>query len=485
MTERMLGLFLLLMVPTAAGAQVRTDAPGISPGAVLYRMGVLADDSMAGRDTPSPELEQAARWIAGELERFGLRGALDSGEFVQRYPLVRRRPAPEASALRIDGGPSLRFGTDAVWLGGGLPSGLVQGRALVIEPGSGIMPGPAEIRGSIIVLRARTSAAQTLLPQLQVFLVEVGRLRPAAIIVAADVADSVWTRYQQRQSRVHLAPPWQDTEVSPIVLARTAPLASVATGTVIDLDLATEVIERTDAPNVVAVSEGTDPELRHEHLVFVAHMDHVGVAGPSGACPARGNNTICNGADDNASGTAAVMSIAEVMVQSELRPRRSVLFLFVSGEEYGLWGSDWFAEYPPVPLDNVVAVINADNVARNDPATLFAIGVEHSDLGATVRRVHERHPELGFTRLLDLPPGQESYYFRSDHYNFSRRGVPALFFSTGVHADYHQPTDEVALVDPDKTARIATLMMHVGLDIANAPGRPQWNAASRRQIVDR
>lgn len=487
MMRAAIGSLLFLAAPALAAAQTGTEQGrgAIRADMMLHRISVLAHDSMAGRDTPSPELEQAASWIAAELERFGVRGGAEGGGFVQRFPLLWRRLAATESTLQIEGEAALSFGTDVVWLGGGLPSGQVRGRSLVIQPGTDGIPSPAEIHGTIIVLRARTSLQQTLLPQLQVVINELVRHIPAAIIVAADVADTAWNRYYAQQGRVALAAPWLDTEVAPILLVRSAPFASVSNGVDIRVTLASEVVERADAPNVIGVIDGTDPQLRHEHVVFVAHIDHVGTAGRSGTCPAHGDNLICNGADDNASGTAALMSIAETVAAERPGHRRSILFLFAGGEERGLWGSDWFAENPSVPFGDMVAVLNADNLARNEPGSVYAIGMDHSSLGATVRRTHAQRPELGFTGLLDLPPGQEGFYFRSDHYSFSRRGVPALFFSSGIHGDYHQPTDEIARVDADKAARIATLMMHVGLDIANADSRPEWDSGIRARIVNR
>lgn len=487
MTRAAIGSLLLLAAPVLATAQADPeDGRGvIRADVVLHRISVLAHDSMGGRDTPSPELERAASWIAAELERFGVRGGAEGGGFVQRFPLLRRRLAATESTLQVEGETALSFGTDVVWLGGGIPAGAVQGRSLVIQPGMGGVPSPAELRGAIVVLRARTSPQQTLLPQLQVVINELVRHLPAAIIVSADVADSVWNRYNAQQGRVALAAPWLDAEVAPILLARSAPFAAVSNGAEIGITLASEVVERADAPNVIGVIGGSDPLLRQEHVVFVAHIDHVGTAGRSAECPPQGDDLICNGADDNASGTAALMGIAETLAAERPGHRRSILFLFAGGEERGLWGSDWFAENPSVPLGDVVAVLNADNVARNDPGTVYAIGMDHSSLGASVRRSHAQRPELGFTGFLDLGPGQEGFYFRSDHYSFSRRGVPALFFSSGIHGDYHRPTDEIARVDADKAARIATLMMLVGLDVANANARPEWDPDFRARIVNR
>ena len=230
------------------------------------------------------------------------------------------------------------------------------------------------------------------------------------------------------------------------------------------------------APNVVAVLEGSDHVLRHQYVVFSAHMDHVGVGAPVAG------DSIFNGADDNASGTAAVLALAEAFGQSATRPKRSLIFLTVSGEEQGLWGSAHFAAHAPVPLDSVVAALNIDMIGRNWRDTIVVIGKEHSDLGATVERVALAHPELRMSPISDPWPN-ERFFSRSDHYNFARRGVPALFFFSGTHADYHGVDDEAHKIDVEKEVRIVRLLYHFGLEIANAAARPVWQPESYRRIV--
>ena len=231
------------------------------------------------------------------------------------------------------------------------------------------------------------------------------------------------------------------------------------------------------APNVVGILRGSDPVLRDEYVVFSAHLDHVGV----GAADASGDS-IYNGADDNASGSSAVMEVAEAMASQPERPRRSMVFVLVSGEEKGLWGSDHFRKEPPVPADRMVADINIDMVGRNWADTVVVIGREHSNLGEALARVSRAHPELDMAAIDDLWP-EERFFFRSDHYNFARRGVPALFFFNGVHKDYHEPSDSPEKINSEKAARIARLVFYLGLEIADAQERPRWNPESYRRIV--
>ncbi|HEY5547181.1 MAG TPA: M28 family peptidase [Gemmatimonadaceae bacterium] len=228
------------------------------------------------------------------------------------------------------------------------------------------------------------------------------------------------------------------------------------------------------APNSVGILRGTDPALRDQYIVVSAHMDHVGVNGASV------KDSIWNGADDDASGTAGVLALAEALAKAP--PRRSIIFLTVSGEEHGLWGSSWFTSHPPVPVDRIVANLNLDMIGRNWKDSIVVIGLEHSDLGGTLAKVNAAHPELGITAMRDPWP-QENFFGRSDHYNFARRGIPALFFFNGVHADYHQPSDSPEKIDAEKESRVVRLIYHMAVAVANAPARPQWNPESYKKMV--
>jgi Zn-dependent M28 family amino/carboxypeptidase len=167
-----------------------------------------------------------------------------------------------------------------------------------------------------------------------------------------------------------------------------------------------------------------------------------------------------------------------------MRPKRSILFLSPSAEEQGLLGSAHFTEHPTVPLPEIVANINMDLIGRNWTDSVIAVGLDQSDLGATLRSVTRAHPELRMTPIPDRWP-EERIFYRSDHYNFARKGVPILFFTSGTHPDYHQPSDEADRINGDKQARLLRLLFYVGAHVANALPRPRWNAASYRTIVER
>jgi hypothetical protein len=259
------------------------------------------------------------------------------------------------------------------------------------------------------------------------------------------------------------------------IRADTSMVVRAAPELTIMLDLKEQVLQRTTAPNTIGILEGSDPRLKHEYVVYSAHMDHVGIS-------AGKPDSIHNGADDDASGTVGVVELAEAFSRPGARPKRSILFITVSGEEKGLWGSDYYVQNPTVPLKDIVADLNLDMIGRNWPDTIVAIGREHSDLGQTLAAVNAEHPELGMTAIDDRWP-EENFYFRSDHYNFAKHGVPILFFFNGVHADYHQVSDSPDKIDADKESRILQLLFYLGQAVANNPERPQWNPESYTKIV--
>jgi Zn-dependent M28 family amino/carboxypeptidase len=221
-------------------------------------------------------------------------------------------------------------------------------------------------------------------------------------------------------------------------------------------------------PNVVATLMGSDPTLRNEYVVFSAHMDHVGLGAPDAS-----GDSIFNGADDDASGTATMLEVAEAFASLPQRPARSMIFLAVSGEEKGLLGSAFFTENPPVPIERMVANINLDMVGRNNPDSIIGIGNEYSSLGTLVQEVATAHSELGLVVGPDPLP-EERLFFRSDHFNFAKAGVPAIFFTTGLHDQYHKQSDEVELIDTDKISRVGRLVFHLALEIATLPTAPTW-----------
>ncbi|MEX0649064.1 MAG: M20/M25/M40 family metallo-hydrolase [Balneolaceae bacterium] len=236
-----------------------------------------------------------------------------------------------------------------------------------------------------------------------------------------------------------------------------------------------------ETENVLAYLEGADPELNDEVLVLMAHYDHIGITQPD-----ESGDAINNGADDDGSGTTALMAIAHALHQAQqdgYKPRRSILFLHVSAEEVGLLGSRYYSDHPVIPIENTVANFNADMIGRSDPENIergdtdyvYLIGGEiiSSELDSLVHSANDKSVEMrldyGYNDLQD--PNQ--FYRRSDHWNFGRLGVPFVFFFTGVHEDYHSPSDEVDKIDFEKLSRVARLIYTSTLEVANYDGRPE------------
>lgn len=477
------------------GEGVAAAVSSINADEYLRKVGVIAHDSMGGRDTPSLGLERTASWIAAEFERIGLAPGGDDGSYVQRYAIEVVQFDLVASAAEVNGEGDWRFGRDLLMTG--TPEGDVEGPVVMLVGGGEMAPDViSQIVGKHVVVTSMPDGLDRTGRMFAEALLQNGALSVVAVV---DVSDGAWNRSVERLARNTAVRVGYNgaTEgflvevraaaIKPVLAAHGVDLGKgLAQGKVSVIDVPgltlafsskVQVLDDRSAPNVVGILEGSDPVLKEEYLVYSAHIDHIGIGPPNPA-----GDSINNGADDDASGTTAVVEIAEAFASLPTRPRRSVIFLLVSGEEKGLWGSTYFADNPPVPTDRMVADLNADMLGRNWPDTIVAIGMEHSDLGETLTLVNETHPELGMTAIDDIWPA-ERFYFRSDHYSFARKGVPVLFFFNGTHEDYHGRDDEVDRIDAEKAVRISQLMFYLGYELASRTERPRWNPESRRQIV--
>jgi len=211
-------------------------------------------------------------------------------------------------------------------------------------------------------------------------------------------------------------------------------------------------------------------------VIFTAHFDHV-----SGPADATGDS-IYNGADDNASGTAAVLEIAQAFAGLPVAPRRSMAFVLVSGEEKGLLGAQHFASGASLPSAAMVADINADMVSRNWPDSILVLGREYTTMGATVDRVLDAHPELGLSVMESRWP-QYPLFQMSDQHAFVQAGIPGIFFFSGLHPDLHRPSDDMDGADCDKAARVARLMFYLGYEVAQSDEKPWWTAAGEEMLA--
>jgi len=475
--------------PLSAAAETITELD------VIRHIKVIADDSMLGRDTPSRGLDLTAQYVAGQFAASGLKPGGEGGTWFQRYPITRRHIDTGASSLTLRSGKAnarVSLAVAARYVQGTVPGEPAGGEVLLL--GGAVTADVATAAGAagrvvLLVSDPERPASEQAIRALYL-------AKPKAIILLADADSAAYTPrlVSQRRDRTVIdlglerplivevregavARVLTAAGVHPAALrADPKPVVRSLPGLKATLDVKEVVSSRQAAPNTVGILEGSDPTLKHQYVVFSAHMDHIGIT------PGQ-PDSINNGADDDASGTTGVMELAKAFGRPDARPKRSLIFLTVSGEEKGLWGSRYFSEHPSVPISSIVADINIDMIGRNWPDTIVAIGKEHSDLGATLNRVNREHPELGMTAIDDRWP-EERFYFRSDHYNFARKGVPILFFFNGVHPDYHRPSDSPDKINPEKEARIVRLLFYLGEEIANAPERPKWRPESYKEIVE-
>jgi Zn-dependent M28 family amino/carboxypeptidase len=260
----------------------------------------------------------------------------------------------------------------------------------------------------------------------------------------------------------------------------------------INVDADYQVVRTRRTNNVVGIIEGSDPKLKDTYVAFGAHYDHVGYRegaappeGPAQSCPGQTRtptpgDVISNGADDDGSGTVAMMALAKAFALGP-RPKRSLLFVWHAGEESGLLGSKYHADYPVVPLDKIVAQLNMDMIGRNrcdEPEqanTVFVVGSDR--ISTELHNVNEdANASLPKPLTIDYemndPADPLSIYTRSDHYSYALKGIPIIFYFTGLHRDYHFVTDEVAKIEFPKMARVTQLVYATGQRVANLEQPP-------------
>ncbi|MEK6629149.1 MAG: M28 family peptidase [Acidobacteriota bacterium] len=260
--------------------------------------------------------------------------------------------------------------------------------------------------------------------------------------------------------------------------------------------------ERGHTENVIAMLEGSDPVLKNEYVVLSAHLDHTGL----GAGDATGD-TVFNGADDDASGSCGLLAVAHAYAQGAakgMRPKRTMIFLWVAGEEKGLWGSRYFNQFPPVDITKVVANVNMDMIGRTKtpgyvdppsyklvaPGEILVVGpnISSDDLGKTLETVNNSYQKLKLDHFYDVTApdathdnlgpsaaGQRIFY-RSDHYSFAKMGIPTAFFTSGLHPDYHRLSDTPDKIDYVAMAAVSKTVAAVSWAVANAATRPKLNA---------
>ena len=473
----------------------------------------LASEELGGRYTLSPSNRVAARYLASQLESYGYRGAARDGSFFQRVPLSFRDVDRAASivALTIGGAKrdfnyadafladvptDMNISGELVFVGYGLSSprnkyddyaGLnVKGKVVVIAGGTpdslkGVRLGSEEQADGAALAHGAVGAikipdAQTLLAweELKVWLggrqqlglpprkTVSGRSLPQ-ITAGPDLIKAI-AKLMGKQSS-DLVPP--GAKLKPAELDATA-----------EIRLRVDVKEAPPAQNVVGILDGADPKLKDEYVVLSAHYDHLKTGD-------RGE--VYHGADDDGSGTVSVLEIAQAFSLGP-RPRRSILIVFHTGEEIGLFGSEYNTDYDPVvPLDKLVANLNIDMVGRSRPAgdndprdahltdkdSIYIIGADKlsTELNKLNEETNLATSRMRFDYTYNDEKHPERFYYRSDHYNYAKHGIPVIFYFTGVHRDYHRTTDVVEKIDFEKMERIGRMIFATGWRVANLDHR--------------
>lgn len=530
---------LLLTTPTIGLAK---DKPAKAPRGVSAitaaelrdYLTFLAADDMEGRKTPSRGLNIAANFIAANLSRWGLKPAGDEGTYFQQIALTKRSiDGPKTTVTVKD--RTFSYGDDflalpiagtvegpLLYVGHGLKvkaknldayKGLdVTGKILIAHAAlpTGVtrndMRGESGdekwetamtyaakhgARGVIIIpdfvrlagWRAARERAQTD-GTVSVDKLRFGRQGSAAPVPSITAsADLVRALFAEEKSSGEEVFKWAQAREGgePFELKKTVRLAVAIT------------TQAQSTRNIVAILEGSDPKLKNEYIAVGAHYDHVGVRSGAG-------DTVFNGADDDGSGTTAVLAMAEAFAKLTPRPKRSLLFVWHTGEEQGLWGSDYVTRFPPVPIEQIVTQLNIDMIGRSKapgdtkpanadltgPDEVYVIGSKmmSTDLGELSERVNKGFLNLSFNYKFDDPKDPNRFFFRSDHYNYARKGVPIIFYFSGVHEDYHRVTDSVDKIDFAKMEKVTRTVYATALTLADAPAKVRVDKKLPQELTE-
>ncbi len=518
-------------------APARTQT-SINTADLMTRVYLYADDSMMGRAAGTDYNLKATAYIESEVRRLKLVPAGDSGGYFQNVPLVRQGLDP-ASAITVEG-TTLRLWDDFVprlVTRTTRPFDGAQAIYAGIWADSALL-SPELAAGKFIVLGARTGPDVPQAQQVNRGAI-LGRYRAAAgiaVVALETFPPQAIAFFRQPQITLReTPPPAAETNTLPLYVYIAAPSARLMLGTALDSAhvgtlgktvRGSVTFSETAVParNVVAILRGSDPALRGEYVAIGAHNDHVGfddspvdhdslrafndavrrlqLAAPNHQVTAEQvqqirvnadslrrlrpggarRDSIYNGADDDASGTTAVLEIAEAFAGARVKPKRSLIFVWHTAEELGLFGARYFTDHPTVERDSIVAQLNMDMVGRGraddenngGAGYLQLIGTRRlsTELGDLIETVNKgRRQQFTFDYQFDASGHPEQYYCRSDHYMYARYGIPVAFFTTGNHRDYHQVTDEPQYIDYDKLMNVSRFVYDVASAVANLDHR--------------
>jgi pimeloyl-ACP methyl ester carboxylesterase len=492
LTIRSSFLLIPLLFLTAHAQQGPDPIEQIREAEIKVDLFALAGDQTRGREGGTIDELSASAWLAERAREAGLQPAGDNGTYFQFFPLERFRVSASSSVTLA--GQKLQMGRDVVTDTMVLahvdaPTIVASDEALA---GGAVALAKLGLKERVMVVRYAPAPESTETAPAQapggrgrnllrtwargVQKSVAGQSHAALVVLVPDTAKDQWERvaFPFARGTYGLDPDGTaeqrtPTRGTPLLYVResalTAPLRS-------DAQLVASIFTDSftyPSVNVVAKVTGRDPSLREEHVLFSAHQDHDGVR-----YTVDGDN-IWNGADDNATTAVALLAIGRAMAAQP--PRRSTLFVWHGAEERGLMGSRWFVKHPTVPLKSIVAVLNGDMMGRNDPKTAALLGAlpPHRNSPEFVQMAYaanEAVSQFVIDSSWDDPEHREGWYYRSDHLPYARAGIPALFFTTLLHADYHTPFDNPDRIDMAKLTKMTRWMYATGRSAAESEKPP-------------
>ena len=481
---RSVSIFALCCILTVFRASGQASAPPAAIAAIKEDdlekdLLALAADHFRGREAGTPDELKAAVWWAEVLRTAGLKPAGDDGTYFQYFSMWRNRIA-ENSTVSI-GTHQLQLWQDVlvaqtapadltvpiVYAGNASKQELdkldIKGKAVAVEvsaEGINLNVSLPERRYPSYVMRKYGADL-------------LARGAAAIIFIADAKGETSWGQVLPALTRglydIEDGPNANTTVKPPVIWIHEMAADWVKQNSTLSIHLAVERFEYPSV-NIVAKLDGTDATLKNEYVLYSGHNDHDGIRQP------YGSDSIYNGADDNASVSVAMLAIARAFKKSPAK--RSVLFVFHGAEERGLLGSKWYAAHPTVPKKDIIAVLNADMIGRNnaDSAALLGMQPPHrnsADLVSIALQANKEGPAFKLDTLWDKPSHIENWYFRSDHLSYARAGYPAIFYSTLLHPLYHTPMDEAGIINIQKLRKMAEWMYRTGWILANAASRPK------------
>lgn len=503
---------------------------GITAKQISEYLYFIASDEMEGRDTPSRGLDLTAKFIGLNLSRWGFKPAGSDGTFFQKIQLKRSQVEAEKSQASING-QNFKYGDDfyASPFSGEASGKLVfVGHGLFIKAKNIDSYKGIDVRDKIMVAVEGFPSGVNFndfrgKPGVDFHRPETyAREKGARGIVYIPGPSTVnfWDqRVKSSQNPTRAVPDMgRQAAAVPMIVASEKMVGQILQGEKLDLPAIRKLVSENKlaeafdldpnktvsikvaaraeilmTQNVVAIFEGSDPSLKNEYVAVGAHYDHVGIGQPD----AKGDR-IFNGADDDGSGTVAVLSIAEALAHGP-RPKRSVLFVWHCGEEKGLWGSDYVTENPPVPLKQIIAQLNIDMIGRSraagdtkpvnanltGPDEIYVIGSKMMStyLGDLSESVNKSFLNLSFNYKYDDPNDKERFFYRSDHYNYAKKGIPIIFYFDGVHEDYHRQSDSPDKIDYTKMEKVTRTVFATLWKLANNTEKPKVDKPLPAQLA--